>query len=227
MAHPRALTLRIVVQPRRSVDRATYCNPDSWRAFDFELGLEYRSTADDQRLVRAAEQLWRYPRLSGPWPSREEYGHSAHIAPDMLPRDGTLSLYGLLELPDGRQAGCYAWIVRPAAGSDSLSLCVPGGMLERLFPVAYNPMSVKKNPWLGDIERLLADIAAWVYDAAPFELAVLGECASAVAVDAVDLTREALAPGGFILPDELWRRLEPALESRPLSHGLRHIPLNY
>ena len=41
-------------------------------------------------------------------------------------------------------------------------------MLERLFPVAYNPMSVKTNPWLGEIEALLADIAAWVSGAAPF-----------------------------------------------------------
>jgi hypothetical protein len=209
------------------VDRATYCHPNTWRAFEFELGLEYRSTADDQALVRAAEKLWHYPRLTGPWPSREEYGSSVHITPDMLPRDSTLSLYGLLELLDGRQAACYAWVVRPPGGSDSLSLCLPGGMLERLFPVAYNPMSVKRNPWLRDIERLLADIAEWVYGVAPFELAVLGECAAAVAVDAADLTREALAPGGFILPDELWRRLEPPLESRPLSHGLRHIPLNY
>lgn len=209
------------------MDRATYCNPDTWRAFEFELGLEYRSTADDQRLVRAVEQLWRHSRLTGPWPSREEYGHSVHITPDMLPRDGMLSLYGLLELFDGRKAACSAWVVRPADGSDSLSLGLPGGMLERLFPVAYNPMSVKRNPWLGEIERLFADIAEWVYNTAPFELAVLGECASALAVDAAELTPEALVPGGFILPDELWRRLEPAVESRPLSHGLRHIPLNY
>ena len=209
------------------MDRATYCHPNTWRAFEFELGLEYRSTADDQVLVRAVEKLWHYPRLTGPWPSREAYGNSVHITPDMLPRDGMLSLYGLLELPDGRQAACNAWIVRPSGGSDSLSFGLPGGMLERLFPVAYNPMSVKRNPWLGEIERLLADIAVWVYSAAPFELAVLGECASALAVDAADLTREALAPGGFILPDELWQRLERACESRPLSQGLRHIPLNY
>ncbi len=209
------------------MDRATYCSPNNWRSFDFELGLEYLKTADDDLFLRATEKLWRHPRLTGPWPSREEYENSIRITPEMLPRDGTLSLYGLLELPDGRKAACYAWVVRPNDGSDSLSLCVPGGMLEQLFPVAYNPMSVKRNPWLREVETLLADIAAWVHGAAPFELAVLGECASAVAVDAAKLTSEALAPGGFILPNELWRRLHPAIESRPLSHGLRHIPLNY
>lgn len=209
------------------MDRATYCSPNTWRSFDFELGLEYRKTADDDLFLRATEQLWRHPRLTGPWPSREEYENSIRITPEMLPRDGTASLYGLLELPDGRKAACSAWVVRPNDGSDSLSLCVPGGMLEQLFPVAYNPMSVKKNPWLRGIEALLADIAAWVYGAAPFELAVLGECASATAVDAAELTSAALPSGGFILPNELWRRLHPATESRPLLHGLRHIPLNY
>src|SRR5205823_9698030 len=98
---------------------------------------------------------------TGPWPSREEYENSIRITPEMLPRDSTLALYGLLELPDGRKAACSAWVVRPNDGSDSLSLCVPGGMLEQLFPVAYNPMSVKRNPWLREVETLLADIAAW------------------------------------------------------------------
>src|SRR5262249_8824943 len=145
----------------------------------------------------------------------------------MLPRDSMLSLYGLLRLPDGREAACSSFVVRPNDGSDSLSLHLPGGMLERLFPVSYNPMSVKRNPWLSDIEGLFVDIAEWVYDAAPFEVAVLGECAAAAAVDAADLTSEMLSPGGFVLPDELWRRLDPAIEARPLSHGLHHVPLNY
>lgn len=209
------------------MDRATYCSPDTWRGFDFELGLEYRSTAGDQLFLRATEKLWRHPGLTGPWPSREQYGNSIQITPDMLPRDSTLSLYGLLKLQDGREAACYSFAVRPNDGSDSLSVCLPSGMLERLFPVSYNPMSVKRNPWLSHIEGLLANVAEWVYGAAPFELAVLGESASALAVDAAELTSEALSSGGFILPDELWRRLQPALETRPLSHGLRHIPLNY
>jgi hypothetical protein len=209
------------------VDRATYCNPDIWRGGDVELGIEYRSSAEDQLLLRAVETLWRYPGLTGPWLTREKFGNSIQITPDMLPRDSMLFLYGMLALPDGRKAACSSFIVRPNDGSDSLSLCLRSGMLERLFSVAYNPMSVKTNPWLSEIEGLLADIAAWVYGAAPFELAVLGEEAAACAVDAAQLTREALAPGGFILPDEHWRRLNPALEARPLSHGLRHIPLNY
>jgi hypothetical protein len=209
------------------VDRATYCSPQTWHGSAFDLGLEYRATAGDQLFLRAAETLWRYPALTGPWPNVEEYGHSIQITPDnMLPRDSTLSLYGLLRLQDGREAACSSFVVRPNDGSDSLSLHLPSGMLEQLFPVAYIPMSVKTNPWLRDIEYLLADIAEWVYAVAPFELAVLGEEAAAVAVDAADLTSEWLSPGGFILPDELWRRLNLAVESRPLSHGLRHIPLN-
>jgi hypothetical protein len=209
------------------VDRATYCSPDIWHGLYFELGLEYRFGGEDRLVLRAAEALWRYPALTGPWPSREAFGNPIQITPDMLPRDNMLSLYGVLELPDGREAACSSWVVRPNDGSDSLCLCLSGGMLERLFSVAYNPMSVKTNPWLGEIEGLLTDIAAWVYGAAPFELAVLGEEAAALAVDAAQLTREALAPGGFILPDELWRRLDPAFEARPLSHALRHILLNY
>jgi hypothetical protein len=144
----------------------------------------------------------------------------------MLPRDSTLSLYGLLRLPDGREAACCSFVVRPNDGSDLLSLHLPSGMLMRLFPLAYNPMSVKRNPWLREIENLFAEIAVRLYDVAPFELAVLGEHAAAMAVDAADLTNDLLSTGGFILPDALWRRLNPPLEARPLSYGLRHIPLD-
>ena len=45
-------------------------------------------------------------------------------------------------------------------------------------------MGVKGNPWLREIEDMLADIAAWVYGVAPFELAVLGEEAAAIGPDA-------------------------------------------
>jgi hypothetical protein len=216
-----------MARPERPVDRATYCSPHTWHGSAFELGLEYRPTAEDQLFLRAAEQLWRYPGLTGPWPRREEYGNSIQITPDVPPRDSMLWLYGLLELKDGREAACSSFMLRQNDASDSLSLCLPSGMLGRLFPVSHNPMGVKGNPWLRDIEDLLADIAAWVYGAAPFELAVLGEEAAALGPDAAKLTRELLSHGGYILPDVLWRHLDPAVEARPLSHGLRHVPLNY
>jgi hypothetical protein len=209
------------------VDRATYCSPETWHGSSFELGLEYRSTGEDQLFVRAVETLWRHPALTGPWPSREEDGQSIQITPDMLPRDSMLWLYGLIKLRDGREVACSSFVVRPNGEPDSLSFGLPGGMLERLFPVSYNPMGVKGNPWLREIEDLLADIAAWVYGVAPFELALLGEEAAAVGPDVAKLTREMLSYGGYILPDALWRRLDPAVEARPLAHGLRHVPLNY
>ena len=95
------------------MDRATYCHPNTWRAFEFELGLEYRSTADDHVLVRAVEKLWHYPRLTGPWPTREAYGNSVHITPDMLPRDGMLRAFAALEPP---RPGQHAASVRLRVG---------------------------------------------------------------------------------------------------------------
>src|SRR5207249_10832101 len=50
LPHPRALRSHwrsAKARPERRVHRATYCSPNTWRAFDFELGLEYRKTADD------------------------------------------------------------------------------------------------------------------------------------------------------------------------------------
>src|SRR5262245_20835463 len=202
-----------MARPEEPVDHATYCSPETWHGSAFELGLEYRSTAEDGLFVRAVETLWRHPAVIGPWPSPEEYGRPIRIAPDLLPRDGMLSLYGVLKLPDGREAACSSFMVRANDHPDSLSFGLPSGMLERLFPVSHNPMGVRGNPWLRGIEGLLVGIAVWVYGVAPFELAGRGEEAAAVGPDAAKLTREMLSHGGYILPDELWRRLDPAVEA--------------
>ena len=36
--------------------------------------------------------------------------------------------------------------------------------------------------------------------------------------------RAMVAFGGLVLPDDLWRKLNPPGESRPLSSGLRYVP---
>ena len=103
------------------MDRATYCDPEIWHGFYFELGLEYRFLAEDQRVLRAAQKLWQHRAVTGPWPSREEFGNSIQSIPQMLPRGSILSLNGLLKLPDGRKAACCSFLLRPNEGSDSLS----------------------------------------------------------------------------------------------------------
>ena len=81
-----------------------------------------------------------------------------------------LALSRRLELVVARAAGVSAWqFISPALASSII--------LGIVATVAYNPMSVKRNPWLREVETLLADISAWVHGAAPFEFAVLGECA--------------------------------------------------
>ena len=46
------------------------------------------------------------------------------------------------------QLGCVTHVVRETDGSDWLGLCVPTGMLELVYDVAY-PLYFESNLWMG------------------------------------------------------------------------------
>jgi hypothetical protein len=138
------------------------------------------------------------------------------IQPDPVP------LYGALKLPDGREIGCVSHVIREDGGSDWLDLSLPTGMLEHVFPVQY-PLAPATNAWLKTLDPILVEVAEWIYEQTAFELAIIGEEASGY-VAAADLTNDELSGGGFVVPDRLWRRLNPTVESLALSSGLRFVP---
>ena len=79
-------------------------------------------------------------------------------------------------------------------------------MLEHRFPVAY-PLVREDNPWLAELDRAFVPIAATVYRANGFALALVGEEASGW-MTARELTPEGMAPAyGHFLPADLATRL--------------------
>lgn len=203
------------------MDRSLYRKPENWYGSYYELAVELQPTGDDERLLRAMQRLWDYPALTGPWTSREAFGHPPAVPATVLQSD-PVPLYGVLELDDGREIGCVSHVIREEGGSDWLDLSLPTGMLESVFQVEY-PLAEDTNPWLAELDEAFVLIAEWLYAEAPFQVAIIGEEVSGF-TSATEMNTDEVASGGFILPRPLWDRLQPGAGYRVRSHDLRFVP---
>ena len=200
--------------------RAEYLKDENWRGSYYELALELGPYGDDALLRQALEALWRQPELRGPWRERSHFGRD----PDQsVAVPGNAALYGCLALDTGECVGCVSHVVRVETESDWLDLSIPTGMLGLRFPVVY-PLDLATSPWIATVDRVLVRIAAAIYAAAPFRLGLVGEEASG-ASSAGEVTAQECERGGFLVPDDLWRRLEPNRKGDRLPPGLVYVPL--
>jgi hypothetical protein len=203
------------------MERAEYLRDENWLGSFYEVSLELGPFGDDALATRALETLWRQPELRGPWIDRTAFSSdpdSILLSPEHTP------LYGVLVLDTRDEVGCTSHLVRIEGESDWLDLCVPTGMLELKFPMTY-PLDRATNPRLAKLDRLLARIAARIYEVAPFRLGLVGEEASGVR-SAGELTAADCERGGFLVPESLWRTVAPNRVPETLTAGLVYAPFN-
>lgn len=204
----------------KTMKRAEYLKDENWHGSYYECALELGPYGNDALVMQALEALWRQPELCGPWVERSHFGHD----PDQIALASSgVRLYGCLALGAGGAVGCVSQLVRVEAESDWLDLSIPTGMLDLRFPVVY-PLDTATNPWLVTVDRVLVRIAEAVYATAPFLLGLIGEEAS-WASSAREITAQDCERGGFLVPDDLWRKLEPNRKGERLSSGLVYAPL--
>lgn len=198
-----------------------YLSMERWFGSYYELAIEFYPRGDDARLLRALAAMWASPLLRGPWPEREQLGR-APTPPQRLEVEGSNRLYGLLQLPGALSIGCLSLTVREEHGSDWLDFCLPTGMLQLAFPVRY-PMKREDNPWLPAVDQVLLSMAERVYQASPFDMALIGEEASGQ-LRAQELTAVALARGGVLVPPSLTHQLGSSSAAVALPNGLHWFP---
>lgn len=209
-----------------------YANRNNWLGSFYELGIEYPAGSDAGRVMGATRALWRHPLLEGPLagPYSGQPASTFVALPSVI--ENMSPLYGLLHLPDNRAVGCLTMILNPgddpievaaAKHATSVMLSIPTGMLSLAYPVEY-PIDGTTNPWIDEFERVLVDIAESIYRVAPFDLAVIGEEAAALAVDADALTADELERGGYLLSPHLAHGLKSQRVPEILPSGLLRFP---
>jgi hypothetical protein len=184
------------------MDAQTFRTPENWHGSYYELCLELGPAGDNARLLAALRSLWSQPMLSGSWTARESYG--SEPSDFQIDENWVVPHYGVLTI-DESQLGCVTHVVRETDGSDWLDLCVPTGMLELVYDVAY-PLYFESNPWITPLNALFVSLAVTVHERNPFRLAIIGQEASGL-TDADSITREDIARGLFVMSETTVEKL--------------------
>lgn len=210
-----------------------YATLQNWYGSYYELGIAYAPHVGGQRPTSALAALWNHPLLEGPV-AGPYHDSLSPLTPVPFPPtlENMNALYGFLRIPQRRTVGCLTWIISESDGPIpevaqrhivSVILAIPTGMLDLAYPVAY-PIVGATNPWIDEFEHILLRIAETVYQAAPFDLAVVGEEAAALSVEEQALTPDIVDRGGYLLSPHLARRIHPHREPEVLPTGLRWFP---
>jgi hypothetical protein len=158
------------------MNKLDYLRDENWSGGFYELAIEYYPKGNDSSLLRAMTVVWNKPSVVGPWKDRETF----MLQPSSIGKPYPNTLYGLLTLSNGHDAGCQMFTIREdaATGSDWLILGIPMGMLERVFHIVYPPADVSPSPennaWMQELDRVLLELALTIYKTSPFNLAIIG-----------------------------------------------------
>ena len=202
------------------MDRREYLSDENWYGSFYEMSLELGPTGNDLLALEALRALWSQPEVRGPWRNLSGFGterDDAAITTEEVP------LYGCFTLDNGTEVGCVSHLIRVPGESDWLDLSIPTGMLELCFSISY-PLDSASNPWMVPFEERLARIGAAIYGVAPFRLGLIGEEASG-SNSAADLTTEDCELGGYLVPPDLWVKLNPKRKPVILASDVAYVSL--
>lgn len=193
---------------------------ENWNGGYYELAIDLGRRSDpdsDRRLSTALASLWSDPGLEGcyldRWRSRTE---QQRVAAELTDPEEPHPLYGVAHLPGGGDVVCATHIVREQFGDDPqdwIDLSLPTGALGQVdkrlggYPFEEDDSSLT---WRAPIDEWFAAIAARVFEAAPFKVALIGFEVSG------DPAAETFEAG---LPDERWIGYVV-----PRSRGVEFVP---
>lgn len=199
---------------------STFNDPDLWLGSYVELALEVSSASDERAVRGALAALARGPGVLGVWSRRESLGSSRdRFDVARVPVSASWPVgHGLFQVGERAEVGFVVVIVRERGGSAWVDLCIPTGMLERVYEVDH-PLARATNPWLEDLERRLEAVGRFVHRESPFELALIGEEVSGRA-HAARLDRAHVAGTTCLLPEALARAIGVLDHVRARAHGL-------
>lgn len=155
--------------------RPLFTFPDVWLGGFYELAIEL-GPRSDERLRLALEAIWSLPELNGPYGRRD-------MEPEEQPRvEPTLEaidfghLQGVATLPSGERVACGTFAVREEDGPDWLLLYIPMGALERVCDVGAFPFGGGRSTegWRRPLDEWFAQVGRKVFEAAPFQLGLIG-----------------------------------------------------
>jgi hypothetical protein len=163
---------------------------ETWRGGHYEIEMEL-GVPSDERLRAALERIWAHPSLKGCVFSRDQEPQ-AQVRVNPGRQAIAEHLYGVATLPNGATAACGTYVCRlhgdaNEAPRDLLSFYVPLGALAGIYgaevieeeqktqdPPFQTKGGAPSAAWRSELDLWLVEIGRFVFEALPFELALVG-----------------------------------------------------
>lgn len=197
---------------------------DDWAGSFYDLSIDLGKDEGRDRIVKAVQAVFRSPAVSGPWSSREDVclPERRLPAPTCIPSDDIPSYTATVTLPAGQVVGVVVCTVI-CKETSSLDICIPLGMLARVFPLVY-PLDLATDHWLAQVDEALIELAEAVHTEVPFDLALIGEEAAGYAT--VDTLKTSdVERGGVLVSPSISDGLQPARNPTVTAMGLHWYSL--
>jgi hypothetical protein len=158
------------------VDISIYQNRDSWIGGYYELAIELHPTGDTNRLINSLKILCGFDEINELYECKLDYKVKTTVVPNSID-ESSYRLYTTLNLPNNTIIGAVIIILRIEGESDWISLSIPIGMLDKLYPIDYGTdfsIGYKFNDWQRTFDEFLISIAEKLYIHEPFNLGTIG-----------------------------------------------------
>lgn len=153
---------------------AIFTTPDVWKGGWYELAMEL-GEPNDIRLLTIHRTLWDFPDLYGCFTESDiEYRNQERLAPDSERFQVSGRRYGIATLPKAGKVACVSAVIREDGGHDWLSLGLPLGALETVYPVEYD-IGIKRASWTLEIDEWLLHLGQHIYRNDQFRLGLVGD----------------------------------------------------
>lgn len=207
------------------MDKSSFQNEDNWIGGYYELVFEFHPTGDTKRLINALKILCKFDEINELYESKDDYKEKVTIVPNSIDEENPFNLYTTINLPDGNIIGAVIIILRVEGESDWLSLSIPIGMLENLYPIDYGTdfsISYEFNNWQKPFDDFLISIAEKLYKGEPFNLGVIGWEALAV-INSTEITELEVETTKIplLIPSNLDMKIHTERDSIKLANGLK------
>jgi len=209
---------------------STYQDKDSWAGGYYELAIELHPYGDTKRLLNTMEILCGFDEVNELYESELDYKENATVVPNSIDEESSYRLYTTINLPDNTIIGAVIIILRIKGESDWISLSIPIGMLDRIYPINYGTefsISYRFNDWQMSFDEFLLSIAEKLYILEPFNLGTIGwEVLADINQSEVTAFEVETAKTPFLIPSDLDRKLQVERKSTELANGLRlYLPI--
>ena len=156
---------------RAVVTTQRFTPAEVWHGGSYDLGIEL-GPHDDVRLAQALGVVWTI--LDGCYEHRDREPHEQpRVEVGTLPLDTTL--HGFARIAALTPIACRTQVLRFDEGTDWIYVSLPIGGLERVLDVGAFPFADDVDPsWRFMLDDWLCMLASAVFEAVPFDLALVG-----------------------------------------------------